>query len=71
MSTKGNIKFRTLNKLFEAGLGTEKDISNMQIEDLKKIKNLSINDIDVIIGFKVAIKEKKFLEYLRESKEEQ
>lgn len=71
MSTRGNIKFRTLNKLFEAGLGTEKDISNMQIEDLKKIKNLSINDIDVIIGFKVAIKEKKFLEYLRESKEEQ
>ena len=70
METKYNsiqIK-KTIDKLFVAGFGTDKEILSMQLEDVTKIPNLTVNDILITIEFRGAIKEKEIIAFLSGSK---
>lgn len=62
--------FKALDKLFKAGFTDEKSISNMKIEDLLKLKNLTNIEISIIIEFKKAIKEKNLVAFLTYSYKE-
>ena len=55
---------KTLEKLFNAGFNTDKQILAMKIEDLEKINNLQSNEALIIIDFKKAIKDKKIVAFL-------
>lgn len=55
---------KTLEKLFNAGFNTDKQILAMKIEDLEKIDNLQSNEALIIIDFKKAIKDKKIVAFL-------
>lgn len=54
-------KYKLLSKLSQHKFCNEKDIISMQIEDLIGIKNLTINQVNLIVEFRRAIKEKRFL----------
>ena len=60
MDKKYNLNniFKALDKLFSAGFTTEKQILNMQLEDLSRLDNISNIEINIIIEFKKAIKNK-------------
>ena len=58
--TRANV----LEKLFKAGFCTEKQILNMQLEDILKIPNCTPNEISIIIEFKKTIKTKKYFAFL-------
>ena len=61
MPRKRNLRMETYNKLINIGKSTEKDISNLKIEDLKEITK----DPDVlnIIALREFIKEHNTLGY--------
>jgi len=61
---------KTLEKLFSCGFNTDKKILAMKMEDLEKIPNLTSNEIFIIIGFKQSIKDKKIIEFLSGTREE-
>lgn len=61
-----NQKFRAIDKLFEAGYTDEKSILNMKMEDLLKFNPI---DVNLIIRFKQAIKEKNIVAFLSDNKE--
>ena len=55
---------KSLDKLFTANFKTDKAILSLQLEDLEKLPEVSIQDIGVIVGYKKAIKNKKITEFL-------
>ena len=61
MPRKRNLRMETYNKLINIGKSTEKDISNLKIEDLKEITK----DPDVlnIIALRESIKEHNTIGY--------
>ena len=61
MPRKRNLRMETYNKLISIGKSTEKDISNLKIEDLKEITK----DPDVlnIIALREFIKDHNTIEY--------
>ncbi len=59
-----NQKVRTLDKVFKAGFIEEKQIMNLQIEDILKIKGATMIDVNIISEFKKAIKDKKVFQFL-------
>lgn len=61
-----NQKFRAIDKLFEAGFTDEKSILNMKMEDLLKFSPI---DVNLIIRFKQAIKEKNIVAFLSDNKD--
>lgn len=61
-----NQKFRAIDKLFEAGFTDEKSILNMKMEDLLKFNPI---DVNLIIRFKQAIKEKNIVAFLSDNKD--
>lgn len=64
MNQKLNQKFKALEKLFNAGFVDEKSILNMKLEDLLKMPNLSTIEVNIIIEFKKAIKNKTVIAFL-------
>ena len=62
---------KAIDKLFKAGFTNEKTISNMKIEDLLKLDNLTNVEISIIIEFKKAIKNKNLFAFLSSSYEEE
>ena len=64
-----NQKFKALDKLFEAGFTDEKSILKMHMEDFLKLSQFSTVDINLIIKFKQAIKEKNIVAFLSDNKE--
>ena len=64
-----NQKFKALDKLFEAGFTDEKSILKMQMEDFLKLSQFSTVDINLIIKFKQAIKEKNIVAFLSKNKD--
>lgn len=64
-----NQKFKALDKLFEAGFTDEKSILKMQMEDFLKLSQFSTVDINLIIKFKQAIKEKNIVAFLSNNKD--
>ena len=69
MNQKLNQKFKALDKLFEAGFTDEKSILKMQMEDFLKLSQFSTVDINLIIKFKQAIKEKNIVAFLSNNKD--
>ena len=63
--------FKALDKLFSAGFTTEKQILNMQLEDLSRLDNISNIEINIIIEFKKAIKNKKLVAFLSDNYKEE
>lgn len=55
---------KSLDKLFSAGFKTDKSILALQLEDLEKLPEVSIQDIGIIVCYKKAIKNKKITEFL-------
>ena len=73
MDKKYNLNniFKALDKLFSAGFTTEKQILNMQLEDLSRLDNISNIEINIIIEFKKAIKNKKLVAFLSNNYKEE
>lgn len=69
MNKNLNQKFKALDKLFEAGFTDEKSILKMQMEDFLKLSQFSTVDINLIIKFKQAIKEKNIVAFLSSNKD--
>ncbi len=55
---------KTLDKLFKAGFNNEKVILNMKMEDLQKIQNITSLEMNIIIDFKKAVKDKNIIDFL-------
>lgn len=73
MDKKYNLNniFKALDKLFSAGFINEKQILNMQLEDLSRLDNISNIEINIIIEFKKAIKNKKLVAFLSDNYKEE
>lgn len=63
---------KLLEKIFKAGFTDEKKISNLQLDDLRQIQDISSTDINIILDLKKAIKDKKIIAFLsgKEEKKE-
>ena len=57
---------KTFDKLFSAGFKDEKSILSLKLEDLEKIQDFSMVDVNIIINLKKAIKTKQMLKFLSE-----
>ena len=62
MPRKRNLRMETYNKLINIGKSTEKDISNLKIEDLKEITKYP--DVLNMIALREFIKEHNTIGYL-------
>ena len=66
-----NYKMVTFQKVLnDIGISKDKEILNMQIEDLGKIKNFKKRDLENIIELRQKIKEGGIIAYLRETNDE-
>ena len=66
-----NYKMLTFQKVInDIGISKDKEILNMQIEDLGKIKNFQKRDLKNIIELRQKIKEGGIIAYLRETNDE-
>lgn len=66
-----NYKMVTFQKVLnDIGISKDKDILNMQIEDLGKIKNFQKRDLENIIELRQRIKEGGIIAYLKETNDE-
>lgn len=70
MNVKYNLSqiTKTLEKLFHANFNTDKKILAMRMSDLKKIPNLTSQEVMIIIEFREAIKSKRIIEFLSGTK---
>lgn len=57
---------KTLDKLFSAGFKDEKSILALKLEDLEKIQDFGMVDVNIIINLKKAIKTKQLIKFLSE-----
>lgn len=60
----GNNQIKLLNKVFEAGYVTEKDISAMTIDKILAIPNITVADIAEINELQKAVKSNKVISFL-------
>ena len=66
-----NYKMVTFQKVLnDIGISKDKEILNMQIEDLGKIKNFQKRDLKNIIELRQKIKEGGIIAYLKETNDE-
>lgn len=56
-------KTKVLNKLFEANCKTEKDLQALDIENILKIPNITIQDMTIITELQKEIKANKLFSY--------
>lgn len=60
-----NVIFKILEKLFDAGFNTEKEILKMQMSDIKKINGgLSSQELMIVLELQEAIKNKQLMTYI-------
>ena len=55
---------RVLNRLFEKGYTTEKDISALDLRDQLELQLTAQNEVKVIVELKDAVKQGKVISYL-------
>lgn len=66
-----NIIFKILEKLFEAGFKSDKEIIKMQMSDIKKITGgLSSQELNIVLEIQEAIKHKELIPYMSGNKKE-
>ena len=59
-----NNAIKVLNKVFDAGYTTEKEILAMSIDNILAIPNISVADISVINDLQKAVKANKVITFL-------
>lgn len=60
-----NMIFKILEKLFDAGFKTDKEIIKMQMCDIKKISGgLSSQELNIVLEIQEAIKHKELIPYM-------
>ena len=67
---KVNYEMQTLSKILKTGISKDKDILNLQIENLENIENLTIRDVRNIIKMKRCVKENGLMSYLSQINKE-
>lgn len=55
---------KVLNKIFEAGFTTEKDISVMTMDDILSMQGITVTEISMINDLQKAIKANKVITFL-------
>ena len=56
---------KVLNKIFEAGFTTEKDISAMTMDDILSVQGITVTEISMINNLQKAIKVNTVITFLR------
>ena len=69
MEKRFNQITKLLEKIFKTGYTTEKDILNIQLEDLVKINDISNTEIAILLDLKKAIRNKKIIAFLSDKDE--
>ena len=64
MKQMKTITIRVLNKLFEAGVDTDKKILDLKIEDMLTLPNITVNEIKEVTGIQKALRAKRMISYL-------
>lgn len=66
MSNKINLqqKIKVLNKLFDNGYKTEKELQSLSLEKVLAIDNISVTEMTVIIDLQKNVKAGKLFSYL-------
>lgn len=57
-------KLKVMNKLFEAGCGTEKELQEMSLEKILAIPGITVQDMGVIVELKKNVKDNHLYSYL-------
>lgn len=64
-------KFKVLNKLFEAGFKTEKDLQSINFQNVFSIPNLTVQEMSIISELQTNTKSNKLYSYLGGNNDEQ
>lgn len=64
-------KVKVLNKLFDAKCRTEKELQALDMENILKIPNITIQDMTIIMELQKAAKANKLFSYLGGGNDEQ
>lgn len=64
-------KIKVLGKVIEAGHNTEKKLAQLSIEDILKIPNITILEINIITEIQKSVKSKSLITYLGNGDDEQ
>lgn len=64
-------KFKVLNKLFEAGFKTEKDLQSINFQNVFSIANLTVQEMSIISELQINTKGNKLYSYLGGNNDEQ
>lgn len=64
-------KFKVLNKLFEAGFKTEKNLQSINFQNDFSIPNLTVQEISIISELQINTKGNKLYSYLGGNNDEQ
>lgn len=57
-------KTRVMNKLFEHGINTEKELQNLTLKNIVTIKNITVAEMNVISELQESAKSGKLFSYL-------
>jgi len=57
-------KLKVMNKLFESGCGTEKELQEMSLEKILAIPGITVQDMGVIVELKKNVKDNHLFSYL-------
>lgn len=57
-------KTRVMNKLFEHGINTEKELQNLTLKNIVTIKNITVAEMNVISELQESAKAGKLFSYL-------
>lgn len=64
-------KFKVLNKLFEAGFKTEKDLQSINFQNVFNIPNLTVQEMSIISELQTNTNGNKLYSYLGGNNDEQ
>ncbi len=64
-------KFKVLNKLFEAGFKTEKNLQSINFQNVFSIPNLTVQEMSIISELQINTKGNKLYSYLGGNNDEQ
>ena len=61
MKQMKSITVRVLNKMFEAGVDTDKKVLDLKIEDILALPNITVGEIKEVTGIQRALKAKRMI----------
>lgn len=57
-------KTRVMNKLFESGINTEKELQNLSLKSIVAIKGITVAEMNIIAELQESVKAGKLFTYL-------